>query len=147
VATQGVELQLDALHGTVSTNCVGERLQDMKEQPSEQTVKLLATQRLRAFEAFYEQIEQLLCNPGEEPEPAILYFGDICLIREYPGEFAASERRLEWATNLVCRQTLDALAEADRLPEDIRKNLGNLINTIYIDYLFDHTNFQELLER
>lgn len=146
VAALGVELQLDVLHGTVSSTHLGERLQDMEEQPSEETIKLLATHRLEAFTAFYQQVGQLLYDPGEEPEPGILYVGDIAFVREHPGDFASSEKLLEWATHLACRQTYEALEEADRMPESIRLNLGNLINTIYISYSFDSTNFQELLE-
>ncbi|HVV26303.1 MAG TPA: hypothetical protein VHC21_04750 [Candidatus Saccharimonadales bacterium] len=146
VAELGVQLQLDALNGTISTIHIGERLEDIEKDLSQDAIKLLAASRLAIFGSFYQRIAKHLYNPGERPEPAILYLGGAPLVWKYPGENASSDRLFDWALALACRQTFDELQAMNDLLRSMRSNLNQLVSHTFVTYRFDRENFQELLE-
>lgn len=147
VAALAIQLQLDMRHGIVSTTSLGRRMQEAEQKPSLERESLLTGYRLATFTGFYERMQILLDNPGDDPEPAILHVDEQAFIRPFPEEATDTRGLFEWAVHLACKQSYDTLDGLGKMVADMRPNLNRLINEIFILYQIDHKNFQELLEK
>jgi hypothetical protein len=140
-----VNLQIDSQHGTISSISVGQRLIDDGEKLANQAAEA-ANHRLNTFRGFHEDVVSLLEEPGDDPEPAILYIGGSqALVKEYPGDLAYSPVRFEWAVHLACRHSLDAIGKMEEVGDSTRSNLNSLVQEIFVLSLFDRDKNSEAI--